>query len=277
MRAYIKGSDTLYTTDGNIFRLKIGEVLTHIANEMDCELLGNFDIDDAVIKKIKSFLSYYTGFSNGVTEYKKKSVLQAFSAYVSEKNNENFRYHIPPFIFKTENKPEKKIFIIRNLKELIDFEIYNVLTNHIIIKICGNCGWYFIADRKNQMYCDYPKADGITCRSVGANNTYIKAIKKKLLGEEYLKAKGRLHNQFAYGSILYQKDYEEKLSEIDTAFDTYQKEHSDKNKTTLLALIKRTQKRGFTVVFILKLMVAAGALVWLLKIILSYFGIQFLP
>ena len=47
------------------------------------------------------------------------------------------------------------------------------------IKKCQNCGMYFIPVKKvDEIYCDYPKEDGKTCREKGAMVTYNKKIKE---------------------------------------------------------------------------------------------------
>ena len=271
--AYLTDKNVIYKVSGKSYRLKSGEVLIHISNQTDYELLGNYEINDSVITKTNRFLSHYVGFRG----YKNKEISQDFSVYVSEKENKKFRYHIPPFIFQT---PAKRIFIIRNLSELIDFEIYNILTNHIIIKTCNNCGRYFTADRKNQTYCDNPNENGGTRKSVGANNAYLQTIKNKPFGEEYLRAKGRLNNQFAYGSLLDEFDYRMSLYELNETFEKYQNDPSHENKETLLALcgetrIRLKKRKGFIAVKALVAIVAIGTLIWLIKLILNHFGIAF--
>lgn len=271
--AYLTDKNIIYKASGENHRLKIGEVLIYISNQTECGLLSNYEMNDSIIEKTNRFLSFYVGFA----KYRNKEVLRDFSTYVSEKENKKFRYHIPPFIFQS---PAKKIFIIRNLSELIDLEIYNILTNQVIIKPCNNCGRYFIADRKNQTYCDTPNENGGTCKSIGANNTYIQTIKNKPLGEEYLRAKGRLNNQFAYGSLLDEFDYRTRLFDLDEMFEKYQDDPTDENKYALLALCGETRIRlkkmkGFIAVKALVAIVVIGTLIWLIKQILNFFGISF--
>ena len=63
-----------------------------------------------------------------------------------------------------------------------------VKTNNNPIKKCQNCGMYFIPNsRLDEIYCDYPKENGKTCREQGAILTYNKRLKEKSAYGEYRK------------------------------------------------------------------------------------------
>lgn len=48
------------------------------------------------------------------------------------------------------------------------------------IKKCQNCGMYFIPNsRLDEIYCDYPKEKGKTCREQGAILSYNKRLQEK--------------------------------------------------------------------------------------------------
>ena len=54
------------------------------------------------------------------------------------------------------------------------------------IKKCQNCGMYFIpSSRLDEIYCDYPKTDGKTCRGKGAFQAYNERLKKNKALAEY--------------------------------------------------------------------------------------------
>ena len=56
------------------------------------------------------------------------------------------------------------------------------------IKICQNCGMYFIPSfRLDEIYCDYPKTNGKTCRDQGAILSYNKRLQEKNPYTEYRK------------------------------------------------------------------------------------------
>ena len=54
--------------------------------------------------------------------------------------------------------------------------LFEIATNkNVKIKICKNCGKYFIPLKNTEKYCDivYCK-DEVTCKKIGANNSYSK-------------------------------------------------------------------------------------------------------
>ena len=54
------------------------------------------------------------------------------------------------------------------------------------IKKCQNCGMYFIPNsRLDEIYCDYPKANGKTCREQGAVQAYNERLKQNKALAEY--------------------------------------------------------------------------------------------
>ena len=56
------------------------------------------------------------------------------------------------------------------------------------IKKCQNCGMYFIPNsRLDEIYCDYPKENGKTCREQGAILSYNRRLQEKSAYGEYRK------------------------------------------------------------------------------------------
>ena len=61
-----------------------------------------------------------------------------------------------------------------------------VKTTNNPIKKCQNCGMYFIPNsRLDEIYCDYPKPDGKTCREKGAMEAYNERLKQNKALAEY--------------------------------------------------------------------------------------------
>lgn len=61
-----------------------------------------------------------------------------------------------------------------------------VKTTNNPIKKCQNCGMYFIpSSRLDEIYCDYPKTDGKTCRDKGAFQAYNERLKQNKALAEY--------------------------------------------------------------------------------------------
>ncbi|GEM_PF-318997 len=61
-----------------------------------------------------------------------------------------------------------------------------VKTTNNPIKKCQNCGMYFIPNsRLDEIYCDYPKVNGKTCREQGAVQAYNERLKQNKALAEY--------------------------------------------------------------------------------------------
>ena len=61
-----------------------------------------------------------------------------------------------------------------------------VKTTNNSIKKCQNCGMYFIpSSRLDEIYCDYPKEKGKTCREQGAVQAYNERLKQNKALAEY--------------------------------------------------------------------------------------------
>ena len=61
-----------------------------------------------------------------------------------------------------------------------------VKTTNNPIKKCQNCGMYFIpSSRLDEIYCDYPKSNGKTCRDKGAFQAYNERLKQNKALAEY--------------------------------------------------------------------------------------------
>ena len=61
-----------------------------------------------------------------------------------------------------------------------------VKTTNNPIKKCQNCGMYFIPNsRLDEIYCDYPKANGKTCKEQGAVQAYNERLKQNKALAEY--------------------------------------------------------------------------------------------
>ena len=66
-----------------------------------------------------------------------------------------------------------------------------VVTNNLKIRVCQNCGKYFIPNKAKEIYCDYMNDDGYRCRNVAPGQTY----KKNLENNKALLEYRRTYNQ----------------------------------------------------------------------------------
>lgn len=88
------------------------------------------------------------------------------------------------------------------------------------IKKCQNCGMYFIPNsRLDEIYCDYPKENGKTCREQGAILSYNKRLQEKSAYTEYRKT-----YQQKFGIVNKNKDDKKLKAE----FETWKKQAKEK-------------------------------------------------
>ena len=93
-------------------------------------------------------------------------------------------------------------------------------TDNYPIKKCQNCGMYFIPNsRLDEIYCDYPKENGKTCREQGAILSYNKRLQEKSAYTEYRKT-----YQQKFGIVNKNKD-DKKLKK---EFETWKKQAKEK-------------------------------------------------
>ena len=78
-----------------------------------------------------------------------------------------------------------QIYMSNNIAGIAFVTLKEIFKDNIIVKKCINCGMYFIPNaRIDELYCDYPKEKGKTCRELGAISTYTEKLKQnKALGE----------------------------------------------------------------------------------------------
>ena len=83
------------------------------------------------------------------------------------------RKHLENGIIDICNSP---VFHTSFLSNILYISLFEIASNtNIRIKVCKNCGKYFIPFKNTEKYCDivYCK-DEVTCKKIGANNSYSK-------------------------------------------------------------------------------------------------------
>ena len=83
------------------------------------------------------------------------------------------REHLENGIINTGDSP---VFHTSYLSNILYISLFEIATNkNIKIKVCKNCGKYFIPLKNTEKYCDivYCK-DEVTCKKIGASNSYSK-------------------------------------------------------------------------------------------------------
>ncbi|MDO5556387.1 MAG: DUF6076 domain-containing protein [Clostridia bacterium] len=116
-------------------------------------------IQDNYSNKFEEFIGMSE--ENLLNNLKEKNMLIAMSNTHKSNDVSSICYAILEELSKTENYPIKK---------------------------CQNCGMYFIPNKRlDEIYCDYPKEKGKTCREQGAILSYNKRLQDKTPYGEYRK------------------------------------------------------------------------------------------
>lgn len=80
-------------------------------------------------------------------------------------------------------------YFVVGFEDCLMCEFMEMLHRHKIIKICKNCGRYFLPKRGNIEYCTrYYTQDGKSCADVGYTKTFEKTVKKDELLQAYTRA-----------------------------------------------------------------------------------------
>lgn len=88
------------------------------------------------------------------------------------------------------------------------------------IKKCQNCGMYFIPTSKvDEIYCEYPKEKGKTCRDLGAFQSYTERLKQNKAMGEYRRT---------YQRLFMQVKKNKGNKEIEKEFETWKKQAKEK-------------------------------------------------
>lgn len=89
---------------------------------------------------------------------------------------------------KNENHWMLDYFLL-GFEECLMCELMEVIRRHITVKICKNCGRFFLPKRSNVDYCSRVfSEDGKTCSDVGYMKTFAKTVKKDELLQAYTRA-----------------------------------------------------------------------------------------
>ena len=94
--------------------------------------------------------------------------------------------------------------VLPNCWALMRFELMKMVSQNIPVKMCANCGRFFILDGRSDIeYCSRPLADqpGKTCQDVGALNKYMDKVHADPIRKEFHKAYKRNHSRVRVGTM----------------------------------------------------------------------------
>lgn len=127
-----------------------------------------------------------------------KHLLDAFVQGPSEVNEEAMHYlERHPFYSSgtimnqtIENENHWMIdYFIMSFEDCLMCELMEMMRRHIIVKVCKNCGRFFIPKRSNIDYCSRIfTEDGRTCSEVGYTKTFARTVQKDELLQAYTRA-----------------------------------------------------------------------------------------
>ena len=113
---------------------------------------------------------------------------ESLSKYIKNECKKNQNFQIKNYMYS-----------FSSLLSAYYFCVLYFVENNIPIKICKNCGRYFIPEnRVSSVYCNRIFENNKTCKEVGANNAYNEKLKKdevNLLYRKTLSAKKMLANR----------------------------------------------------------------------------------
>ncbi len=87
---------------------------------------------------------------------------------------------------------------------LMRFELMKMISQNVPVKMCANCGRFFILDGRSDIaYCSRLLADqpGKTCQDVGALNKYMDKVHTDPIRKEFHKAYKRNHSRVRVGTM----------------------------------------------------------------------------
>ena len=178
--------------------------MTKIYNDLQYQI-------QKIQEEMKEFVNYVYNINNK-EELKEYTNSQRFAVYLIKNKGQAFSYNkndniirdsysnkYAEFMGDSEEKLLEKLKENSMLVSMIDTHQSNdlsaicyavleelVKTTNNPIKKCQNCGMYFIPNsRLDEIYCDYPKENGKTCREQGAVQAYNERLKQNKALAEY--------------------------------------------------------------------------------------------
>ena len=214
------------------------------------------DLQQELIKAV----TYIYNLDN-IEELEKYTYSERFAVYLIKRMGKLYTYYKNDFIMRDsysmkyqelgKNSEYELLDTLKNKKQVLSMSdthksndlssiCYAILdelskTPNYPIKKCQNCGMYFIPTSKvDEIYCDYPKENGKTCRDLGAFQSYTERLKQN-------KAMGEYRRTYQQKFMQVRKDKENK--ELAKDFETWKKQA--KEKINLMKKSKLTENEVY--------------------------------
>ena len=129
----------------------------------------------------------FTKYDNSIKESYFSSP-ESLAKYLKNECKKNHNFHIKNYFYS-----------FNSLLSAYYFSVLYLIENNIPIKICKNCGKYFVPENRNSsIYCNRIYKDKKTCKEIGANIAYNEKLRKDEVNALYrktLSAKKMLANR----------------------------------------------------------------------------------
>ena len=129
----------------------------------------------------------FTEYDNSIKESYFSSP-ESLAKYLKNECKKNHNFHIKNYFYS-----------FNSLLSVYYFSVLYFIENNIPIKICKNCGKYFVPENRNSsIYCNRIYKDKKTCKEIGANIAYNEKLRKDEVNALYrktLSAKKMLANR----------------------------------------------------------------------------------
>lgn len=120
------------------------------------------------------------------TEFQSEDFIIGLNPSQDNDLDSSFRRSCQQILEKQLSPHMNTSFLFFDFNEFIQFYIQEMLNDNTLIKLCSNCGKYFIPEnRSDTKYCDNisPQDDTKTCKEYGVIDSYKKKLKEdKLTG-----------------------------------------------------------------------------------------------
>ncbi|MBQ3408498.1 MAG: hypothetical protein IJH12_04765 [Clostridia bacterium] len=214
-----------YTPIYRSVKTKLRHMQEKVKNCVDYMYNLNNNSKDSAFTPFEKYLTYV--IRNNYFKYSRDIEVSYFQQFAYDNFNiqkctitpKMVRNYIADDIINIDDSPIYSTEFLSNILYVCLFEISS--NADVKIKICKNCGKYFIPNKQTEKYCDikYYK-DEIACKQTGANNSY----NKKRASVEAIK--------------YYRNNYQRRLmqvkksgsAEIKTAFEKWKKDAKAKIK-----------------------------------------------
>lgn len=152
-----------------------------------------------------------------------------YSDKAEDYKNSSFETVLSDLSYDISMLKVSNIYTSNELGDILFIILSQLIQNIDQIRICQNCGRYFIPNKSNEIYCDFLHKDGTTCRDKGAGQTYKKNL------------------QNIPGLLEYRRTYNKKFNAVSRNRENKKlKEDFDKWKKAAQAEIKKFKQNRIT-------------------------------